>query len=290
MQKQALIKKIKKNFPSLIFKKSELLTHGWNKEVIVLDDKIVFTFPKNNEAKRKFKSEVKILPILCKKIKLPIPNCEYVPSDQSFSGYRLIQGIPLTFERFRKLKTGQQNIIAKQIGEFLNQLHSFSVVKAKKNAVTLAWTEKDARTYYKKQAKIVSEKLSVNDREILKNILTHFCQDQITEKFKKTLVHQDLTSDHLLLNEKTKKVSGIIDFGDIQISDPAVDFSKLWEYGENFIDKVLKGYRLSDKTLKERSWRWYIYQCVGNMFCGITMKRKDYWEKGYDLIKLFKVL
>ncbi|MDO8425502.1 MAG: phosphotransferase, partial [bacterium] len=95
----------------------------------------------------------------------------------------------------------------------------------------------------------------------------------------------DLTSDHILFDKNSKKVSGIIDFGGIEISDPAVDFSKLWEYSEKLVDKVLSGYHSKDEQLKSRSYRWYIYQCIGNMYCGITMKRKDYWQKGYDLIK-----
>ncbi len=288
MNKQFFIKKIKNNFPDLKFKKSDIIDHGWNKTVILLDNEIVFTFPKNQEAKSKFKAEIEILPILSKKITLPIPNFQYIPTDKSFAGHDFVQGEPLTIECFKKLNSSQQNQIAKQVSDFLNELHNFSITRAKRNGVTLAWSEKDARSYYADQAKTVYKKLSPSDNSLLENIFDTYCNGKIKKDFKKTVVHQDLTSDHILFAPKTKMVCGIIDFGDIQISDPAVDFSKLWEYSENFVDKVLSGYQSKDKNLKSRSYRWYIYQCIGNMYCGITMKRKDYWQKGYGLLKSVK--
>lgn len=50
MNKRFCIKQIKNNFTDLKFKKSDIIDYGWNKTVIVLDKKIVFTFPKNKEA------------------------------------------------------------------------------------------------------------------------------------------------------------------------------------------------------------------------------------------------
>lgn len=285
MDKLFFVAQIKNNFPDLKFKKFDIVDHGWNKTVIILDNKIVFTFPKNQEAQKKFKSELKILPKLSKSVTLPIPNFQYIPADKSFAGYSLVSGTPLMFKDFKKLNSIQQNIAAKQVSNFLNELHTFPVAIAKKDGVSMAWSEKDARNYYLNQAKTVYKKLTQKDYKILKSILENRCGSKIKNGFKKTVIHQDLTSDHILFDKNTKKVCGIIDFGDIQISDPAVDFGNLWEYGERFIDKVLNDYHLKDRQLKYRSYRWHIYQCIGNMYCGITMKKKDYWQKGYDLIK-----
>jgi len=285
MNKQFFIKQIQNSFPDLKFKKSEIIDHGWNKTVIILDQKIVFTFPKNKDAKKKFVGEIKILPKLSKKISLPIPNFQFIPANESFAGYSFVPGTPLTLSKFKTLNSIQQNLIAKDLSDFLNELHSFSIATAKKNGVTMAWSEKDARAYYAEQANTVYKKLSKKDRNLLKHIFETHCLNVTKNNFKKTVVHQDLTSDHILFDKKTKLVCGIIDFGDVQISDPAVDFSKLWEYNENFVDKVITGYHSKDKKLKSRSYKWYIYQCIGNMYCGITMKRKDYWQKGYGLIK-----
>jgi len=288
MDKQFFIKQIQESFPNLKFKKSDIIDYGWNKTVIVLDKNVVFIFPKNSEARNKFESEFSILPKLSKKISLLTPNFQYISKNKSFAGYTFIPGTPLTFNLFKKFSSAQQTIVAKQMSDFLNELHAFSVITAKKNGATRAWSEKEARDYYAKQAETVYPKLSKKDSKILKNIFKTYCSGKFDNNYKKTVVHQDLTSDHILFVKKNKKICGVIDFGDIQIADPAIDFRSLWEYGENFVDKVLTNYQTKDKQFKSRSWRLYIYQCIGNMHCGVTMKRKDYWQKGYKIIKLNK--
>ena len=45
----------------------------------------------------------------------------------------------------------------------------------------------------------------------------------------------------------------IIDFADMEIQDPAGDFSPLWGFGEPFVDAVLAAYGQADSGLKERS-------------------------------------
>jgi aminoglycoside 2''-phosphotransferase len=52
-----------------------------------------------------------------------------------------------------------------------------------------------------------------------------------------TLTHSDVALDHLLITGS--KISGIIDFGDVAISDPDYDLSFLWaEAGSAFVQRV----------------------------------------------------
>ena len=67
-----------------------------------------------------------------------------------------------------------------------------------------------------------------------------------------TLVHYDLRSEHILI--KNDGDIGIIDFGDVYISDPANDFTKLWEYGADFVKDVTSHYTgTMDEYFLERS-------------------------------------
>ena len=40
-----------------------------------------------------------------------------------------------------------------------------------------------------------------------------------------TVIHSDIMPEHIIVNPKTHTLSGIIDFGDIEIGDPAYDFA-----------------------------------------------------------------
>lgn len=217
MTKSFYVKRIKENFPDIEFGKAELVTDGYDDDVIVLDKKIVFSFPKQKlDCPEKFQRELKFLPLLNKKITLPIPNFIYIPEDKFFAGYNYIAGAPLTLKVFKLLDKNEREFCARQLGKFLSELHNFSVPIAKGSGVEISTMPSDAR-------------------------------------IKLTVTHQDLIDEHILFDKKSRKISGIIDFGDVLISDPAIDFSRLWSYGEEFIDMILKYYSRRDKNIKERS-------------------------------------
>lgn len=253
MTKQHFLQKIKDNFPQLTFSKSKLITIGFDDNVIILDEKLVFSFPKQKlDCVEKFQKELKILPLLNDVITMPIPHFIYIAKDKSFAGYKYIAGIPLINKIFQTLSPPKKEICAKQIALFLYQLHSFSIKKAKKNGVTQAWSEQDARNHYTKRARAVFKHLGY-DFSSLKKLLDEY---PLRPTKKISLTHQDFTSDHILCDTKTKKIKGIIDFGDVEIADPAIDLSKLWDYGEEFLDMILSHYKTKDKDIKERSLRW----------------------------------
>lgn len=56
------------------------------------------------------------------------------------------------------------------------------------------------------------------------------------------VVHADFRDEHVLVNHGA--LSGVIDFGDIEIGDPALDLSFLLVYGEDFVRRVLDHYTL----------------------------------------------
>ena len=72
--------------------------------------------------------------------------------------------------------------------------------------------------------------------------------------YKPSLLHNDLSGNHILINVNDKQVEGIIDFGDMAIGDPDYDLTLLFaEFGENFINKLLQFYnRPNSSTLIEK--------------------------------------
>jgi len=76
-------------------------------------------------------------------------------------------------------------------------------------------------------------------------------------KFKRVLLHNDLTWEHILWDKKKQKVN-IIDFSDRSYGDPASDFAGLWEFGSKLTNRVYKLYRgKKDDTLLYRSQLYF---------------------------------
>src|SRR5439155_24588353 len=70
--------------------------------------------------------------------------------------------------------------------------------------------------------------------------------------FSPVLCHGDFSSDHLLVDPTCGALTGVIDFGDVAIGDPAGEFTWRAEYGETFFERVLEAYAIADETFAER--------------------------------------
>ncbi|UOY93334.1 aminoglycoside phosphotransferase family protein [Ectobacillus sp. JY-23] len=79
------------------------------------------------------------------------------------------------------------------------------------------------------------------------------------------LIHGDLSYTHILYQDT---ISGIIDFGDACIGDPAYEFYRLYEdYGEEFVRLVYLYYKTNypfpfDVTFYDQMQRYYRYHTV----------------------------
>lgn len=82
------------------------------------------------------------------------------------------------------------------------------------------------------------------------------------------ILHGDLVGDHLLINEQTGRLAGIIDFGDIALGDPAHDFLGFWEYGASAAAYAIAIYGQgdADPMLLARSRNHFIRYRIDRLF------------------------
>jgi aminoglycoside 2''-phosphotransferase len=71
-----------------------------------------------------------------------------------------------------------------------------------------------------------------------------YLDDDACFTFTPTLVHRDLVPEHVLFNPATGHLTGVIDWGDAGIDDPAVDFAGVRrQLGAEFAQQMLATYR-----------------------------------------------
>ena len=87
-----LIQKIKAEFPDIQYSNAKLITHGWDNDVVILDNTFIFRFPRNNEYQDRFKVEVRLLEYLKDKVNVAIPEYAYISQDKTWGGHYMIQG------------------------------------------------------------------------------------------------------------------------------------------------------------------------------------------------------
>jgi aminoglycoside phosphotransferase (APT) family kinase protein len=233
-----ILNRIHQEFPDLKWDNFEYINHGWDHDVVILNDKTVFRFPNSPEYKTILKDEVRLMAYLKNKINITIPQYKYVSSDHSFAGYEIIPGDSLTVAKFSSIPSGDRSNITKQLASFFTSLHMVELNEIKKfNIPYEKPIEYDVRDLSMRFLKPNLDKQDfVNVMRVIEEV------DQLTEEqCPQVLVHNDISPKHIIWDAENKKV-GIIDFSDRSIGDPALDFAELYLYGKTFVDQVYELY------------------------------------------------
>ncbi len=160
MNKKEYLNLVRINFPAITFQKARLTTQGLDDDVLILDDKMVFAFPKKKlDCLEKFQRETKCLAILNQYVKTVIPNFKYFEKSLLFGGYEYIDGQPISKKLVEALTKTERTALAKQIARFLNELHSVPVSKFKKIDIPITAAREELNNHYKKLLKKLAGKI-----------------------------------------------------------------------------------------------------------------------------------
>jgi aminoglycoside phosphotransferase (APT) family kinase protein len=272
-------------FPEFRGAHVELLDEGWDFQVFEADGRWLFRFPKREASIVKLNTEYKLLLGLGEWVSLPVPNYEYFcespeSSSRPFAGYRKLPGIDGDTS-----KMVDQHGVARQLGVFLARLHTYPVDKAREAGVQ---EKRDLVVYLRDRAREQLRKL--DGLNVSLGLLHSYLENDTPVSFEgaASLVHNDLWAEHILVDSRLGRVSGIIDWGDTVIGDPAIDFACLYAwYGESWLENVLGHYTGKlDAEVISRSRYLATCMAIHNITLGRDMDRIQWVEAGYEALQL----
>lgn len=242
------IETIKNIFP---FDISDVIVHENGDDFIVIEinHAWMFRFPRNEISQKALKVEKEFLARFKTISPLPVPDHQY--SGDDFVGYPKINGTLLNVEVFQSLSKTSLERMAQQIGQFHSTIHTFPVGEAKYIGVTEGWSGFHQQAIQRYQEE-VAPVLSPSARKKTLACIEHM----MSEKFEPRVLHGDFAiEDHIFFDQKKQQLSGVIDFADVTINDPAHDFQNIVEYsGDAFFNNVMEHYQLKDdSTLLKRT-------------------------------------
>lgn len=242
------IERIHQVYPDLAITHCEQNDHGQNNDVLIVNESLVFRFPKYEKGIEQLSKETSILEAIHNQMKLPTPYPLYQSFEPRevgmvFTGYHLIEGTPLWKNDFLKIEDEETlNQLATQLVSFLVDLHATPL--------------ESISGLDQKQVKTPQQEMG----ELFKHIQTKLypfmrrdAQDQVTHLFESflhadlqdtpTCIHGDFGCSNILWNPEERRISGIIDFGGAGLGDPAYDLAGiLSSYGEDFFNRCIALY------------------------------------------------
>lgn len=281
---------IKKNCPRIKINHYSIAQKGWDSTVITVNDDIVFRFPKRQSSLNSLKLELQLLPKIHPRINLPIPEFCYFSASyddyrQAFVGYRKIPGVEFDNEIYQQIvEAGQTGIVAQQLGEFLEQLHSFPLDKAAPAEIPSRGTLAYWRNLWDDVKKTIFPRLTKDQKDWTERLFGNYLEDLPRFQYRQTLIHTELGSEHILINPNELSISGIIDFGDLSQGDYGLDFYIIRrDYGNEFYELVQSFYHLPlDPDLAKRM---NFYEKVAPLYLilgGINLNKPQGLNQGLE--------
>jgi aminoglycoside phosphotransferase (APT) family kinase protein len=234
-------------FPELASARAEWFAAGCCSEVYRVSGDWLFRFPKRANIALTVEREVLLLSLLADATSVAVPRIEWLGQPgpdfpYPFAGYRLIPGIAAEMLPEPILPDDERRI-ATQIGQAIASIHRVPIERAKSlGAVDRPWNADalvaQAIDYSPSLDAVVPPALLADYHALLDGAVAPpppapFCR----------LAHGDLYAGHLLFDPETLELTGIVDFAEIGLQDPAVDFVQLFQWrGEAFIRMVLDAY------------------------------------------------
>ncbi|WP_158041228.1 phosphotransferase family protein [Kocuria sp. CNJ-770] len=284
-------------FPDLRWSRARRITEGWDHVVVLLDDARVFRFPLEAPYADGLGREIEVLDHLAGRLAdhsadrpgdrsgdpagdglagpLPvrIPRYDRVAPDGSFAGYPIVPGRTLTPELMAALPAAQREALVGQLAGFLSALHTAPVAGTPLERVPPSYLAEDQREVREGVAAHLAAVLTPDELAEVEEILADV-DALLAADLPMVFLHNDVYSRHLLWDEAAGRL-GVIDFSDMCLGDPAVDFAELHEYGEEFVRAVYERYTgPGDPGFLDRAWtyqRWVgVYMLTDHFEVGKT--------------------
>lgn len=213
---------------------------------------------RNAEASRALRVEAALMPRLAPSLNLPVAVVERIAPYRGAllaAVHRKIVGVPLTRELYESLPSGAQQQAVRDLALFMRSLHDTSLSVAREAGVP-ACDYPFCRTEDGITPGSAPEQYSAALDKLLAfpeidRDTAHFCAGVVRSLLKQergeaaapALVHGDLSAEHVLFDPDAGRITGVIDFTDVVITDPTLDLMYLYSaYGEAFLSGLLRHY------------------------------------------------
>lgn len=262
---------------------------GWAYFTFAVEPDWIFRFPRNPVVARDLAREQRLLPVVSRHVPFAVPRFEWIGRfrERPFAGYRRIPGRPLRSDDV-------DDVLAVELAHALDALHSVPRGPVRQ-ALGVEGSCEEWRARYAELRELFSLRIApLLSEELAAAALRGF--GRFLERDSRTLeqtvlVHNDLGTEHLLVDPSVGRLVGIIDFEEAGLGDPAIDLVGLWlDCGLEVMEGVLRATaQHGSEPLRDRM-RFYAWMsAVHTMLFALEEDRPQLFEDGVRALRLWLV-
>lgn len=219
---------IQEQFPELSPKNIRLLGSGWDNTAFIINEELIFRFPRREIALPFLEAEWLTLPRLAPRLPLPIPIPKWKGTSTPnfpwpFIGYQMLAGFTACYAN---LPENERAALAEPIAQFLATLHATPKSEISHCQISYEHQTRIDGTILTSKIKMHFKELSLlglleNKKQLEHTVdsLQHFRMPNNS-----SIVHGDFYVRHLLV-DRDHHLVGVIDWGNIHLGDPAIDLA-----------------------------------------------------------------
>ena len=207
------------------------LNEGWDSEAYEVNGRYIFKVPKRLEISWKVQAEASLLKTLSGRITLPIPTPLFMAQATEIFPYPTFGYAKLLGEAGDGNLTQTQFVaLAPALGRFLSQLHGTPTELLQTGKLPGA-EESDEFTELQKDRVQILTAAPPDLRPAFEDFIEGRKPAPPKMPKKLRLIHADLYPEHLLFSEDRRLITGVLDWGDAGLGDPAYDLGFLLYLG-----------------------------------------------------------
>ncbi|WP_371802249.1 phosphotransferase family protein [Candidatus Lokiarchaeum ossiferum] len=295
---ETILPHIQHHLPNITPDQIRFHYHG-SYNVFIVDDRYIFRFPdrafRNDKGKAMIHDEKEKLDKIRSKVNQSIPKPQFfgLKPDLPYVGYEMIPGVSLS-HCLKSFSSQNQVTIASQIGNFLSQLHSSSLSAQFEIKKTDFKSYEEFPQIYKDQWAQLFQKtqkcmysLFTKDQKIwIEQIFTEFLSEPSNFQFEPCLIHGDFDTSNILVDPIFANLTGIIDFEDCKLYDPAVDLL-FFDEGSDFLEEIINHYTAYkvDQPFRNRMKFLYSRTCLSYIEWGMDNNRSELVQAGLKIME-----
>jgi aminoglycoside phosphotransferase (APT) family kinase protein len=270
-----------------------VLGSGFSSVAVETAGGIVFRIAQVAAAGARYMKEWQHLGVLKSYLPVAIPQPKWYHAGSSnfpngVIGYKKLPGVPLEPDNLRTLAEAKQ--VAEQIAEIILALHrvppSMVPVRDDFDARRREWlAQRDIVLPALRTA------LEPNEYRAVADWWDEFLVDDIMRDYQPVLQHGDLWFGNMLVEEsQSTQIIGLVDFENLAVGDPTLDFVPQLYLGQDFFDLVVTAYQVAggvvDVNFDHRLHSlWTVREFSGLQF---TFEQNDAEEFADSIAKIRK--